>query len=872
MDAAFPSWMSRVAGLAAVVAFMLTSPLDADEINFDRDIRPILSDKCFHCHGPDQKTREADLRLDTRAGAMGNDDATGAVIPGKPDDSELWRRVSSRDASEQMPPADSGRSLSDAERDLLRRWIAEGAPWTEHWAFVPPGSPPLPSVKQESWSRTPVDRFILARIEQAGLRPSPEASKETLIRRVTIDLTGLPPTIDEIDAFLADNSPAAYDKVVDRLLASPRYGERMVWDWLDAARYADSNGYQGDPERTMWPWRDWVIRALNDNMPFDQFTIEQIAGDRLPDATLEQVVATGFNRNHMFNGEGGRIAEETRVENVMDRAETTATVWLGMTLGCARCHDHKYDPITQRDYYRFYAFFNNTSENGGASGSARRGQIEPLVAVPSPEESQKLAPLQEERAKLLKTLQESEDRLKVPAASAHNDPTDAGKKNASGAAAPAEATKPSADKSVDKPAEAKRATISEETGKNLAIAVEKRSTEQLKQLSEVFRAEFPEYAKQLDQWQQVTGRIKSVESGIPKVMVMDTLPSPRTTHILVRGAYNQTAEEVTSGWPAIFERKEVPSDPDRLDLARWLVSPENPLTARVTVNRYWQLFFGRGLVKTPEDFGVQGEKPSHPQLLDWLASRFVESGWDVKQMHRLLVTSAVYRQSSKLSPELLQRDPENVLLARAPRYRWPSWILRDQALAASGLLVERLGGPPVMPYQPSGLWAEATFGKKKYVQDHGEALYRRSVYTFWRRIIGPPVFFDSASRQTCAVKQTRTNTPLHALTTLNDVTFVESARKLAEVVLQNSRESTDAALALAFRRTTSRHPSSREKELLKQAFENARQNLAGQSERIQQLLGVGESARDEKLNAEQHAAMTSVCLLLLNLDETLSKQ
>ena len=624
---------------------------------------------------------------------------------------------------------------------------ARGEETDRHWSFVPPVRPALPATRDVAWPRGAIDRFVLARLQQERISPSQPASKTQLIRRLTLDLTGLPPSPAEVDTFLADDRPDAYERLVDRLLASPRYGERMVWDWLDAARYADTNGYQGDPERTMWPWRDWVVQAMNANMPYDQFTIEQLAGDLLPDAQPEQILATGFNRNHMYNGEGGRIPEETRVENVMDRTETTTTVWLGLTVGCCRCHDHKFDPISQKEYFQFYAFFNNTSE----AGDGRSGQIPPVLEWRPP-----------------------------------------------GGAADAEPV---------------------------------------------------------------------------KVMVMDET-EPRATQLLARGSYNKpVGDPIPAGVPGVLPPLETENNraANRLDLARWIVDPGHPLTARVAVNRYWQLFFTHGLVKTPEDFGVQGERPSHPELLDWLAVEFVRSGWDVKHMHRLIVTSATYRQSSHVNSELLERDPDNRLLARAARYRLPSWMIRDVALAASGLLVGQLGGSPVNPYQPDGIWAEATFGKKKYEQDHGEQLYRRSLYTFWRRIVGPTLFFDTASRQTCTVKQLRTNTPLHALVTLNDVTYIEAARALAERVLLAESE-TDARIETIFRRATARRPTEAELAILRTQLEELRDMFADDPIAAEQLLAIGEHLRSPQLDPLDHAAYTALTNLILNLDESLSRE
>jgi Protein of unknown function (DUF1553)/Protein of unknown function (DUF1549)/Planctomycete cytochrome C len=708
---------------------------DAKGVDFGREVLPILSDNCFRCHGPDATARKGKLRLDVHAGAL------RVIVPGKSGESELYRRVVSAEPREVMPPPKATKKLTANQIDTLRRWIDEGATWGQHWAFVAPKRPSIPQTRNPNpETRNPIDSFIVSRLEREQLRPSPEADRLTLLRRVTLDLTGLPPTPEEVARARNDKQEGWYERVVERLLASPHYGERMVWEWLDAARYADSNGYQGDGERTMWPWRDWAVDALNSNLPFDQFTIQQLAGDLLPNATTEQKLATGFNRNHMINGEGGRIAEENRVDYVMDMAETTGTVWLGLTFNCCRCHDHKFDPLTMREYYGLFAFFNQTPVNGGGGNPA----TPPIIEI---------------------------------------------------------------------------------TPRNHSAKV--------------------------------------------KVMVMEDLPKRRDTFMYVRGSYEKPGEKVEAIFPAALGSAK-PQAANRLDLARWLVSPENPLTARVTVNRVWQQFFGTGLVKTSEDFGVQGEKPSHPELLDWLAVEF-QRAWDMKALHRLIVTSATYRQSSKVTPTLLERDPSNRLLARGPRFRLPSWMIRDQALAASGLLVRTMGGPPVKPYQPSGVWEEATFGRKRYQQDKGEALYRRSVYTFWRRIIGPTPFFDATARQVCIVKPTRTNSPLHALTTLNDVTFVEAARVLAERVLTLGG-TPEERVERAFQRVLARKPTKPERDVLLACVSRSRREFANDAAAAKKLLAVGDSKRDEKLDAVEHAAYTAVCLAILNLDETLTKE
>jgi len=761
--------------------------LGDEAITFNRDIRPIFSDTCFKCHGFDRNARQADLRLDIREDALAVRGDVTPIVPGDPGHSDVVRRITATNLDERMPPADSNRSLTPEQIELIRTWIAQGAEYQPHWSLVAPVSPAPPVVDDQRWVRNPIDRFVLARQAKAGMSPSPEAGKSTLIRRATLDLTGLPPTPSEVTAFLADDSPEAYERAVERLLASPRYGERMVLEWLDAGRYADSNGYQSDGTRTLWPWRDWAIRRLNENQPFDQFTVEQLAGDLLPNSTIDQRVATGFNRNHPLNGEGGRIAEESRNDYVMDRVETTSTVWLGLTLGCCRCHDHKYDPFTQRDYYRLFAYFNNVNETGAVD---RGGNAAPVVQLITPEHETALAELR------------------------------------SGVAA-AEGRLNAALEGID----AARAELAAERKK-----------------------------------------LADFEAGIPQSMVMEELPQPRESFILVRGIYDKHGERVEPGVPASLPPPAPDAPSNRLGLARWLVDRANPLTARVTVNRYWQMFFGTGLVRTPEDFGTQGEPPSHPELLDWLAVRFVESGWNVKAMHRLIVTSATYRQSSFAAPELLERDPANRLLARGPRHRLSAFALRDQALAVSGLLVDRLGGPPVRPYQPAGVWEDATLGKIRYEQDHGDNLYRRSLYTFWRRTVGPTMFFDVSPRNVCTVRLPRTNTPLQALILMNDLTYIEAARALAQRLLSETSLTPDERIARAFLLATARQPRSEEQIVLTRALDQFRRRYQADREAAQKLAGAGEAPRDANLDVAELAALTAVTSLILNLDEVMTKE
>jgi hypothetical protein len=753
-------------------------------IVFSRDVLPIISENCLKCHGPDEKARKAKLRLDTREGVL------GVVVAGKSSESELIRRVTAGSEDEVMPPPSSTRKLTTQQKEALRRWVDQGARWGKHWAYDTLQRPPLPTVHGSRWCRNAIDRFVLARLEQAGFAPSPEADKETLIRRVALDLTGLPPSLKEVDDFLADSSADAYEKVVDRLLSSERYGERMAMSWLDCARYADTNGYQNDFARSMWLWRDWVIDAFNRNMPFDQFTIEQMAGDMLPKATLHQRIASGFNRNNRTVTEAGSIDEEWRVENTVDRVETTAATFLGLTMGCARCHDHKFEPISQKEFYRFYGFFNNVNEKGVYT--EQRGNVAPLVAISTPRDQARMTQL-----------------------------------------------------------------LGRITLEVFRKYFGKRSPESDKRLPQLAK-EATNYAKEM-----------------PSVMVMEELSKPRDTYILKRGRYDMpdTSQKLTPGVPACLPSLPPGVAQNRLGLARWLVDPGNPLTPRVTVNRFWQEYFGVGLVKTAEDFGVRGEVPSHQELLDWLATEFIRSGWDAKGIQRLIVTSATYRQSSKI---IDTKDPENRLLARGPRFRLPAETVRDNALAISGLLTEKIGGPSVRPYQPPKLWEELAggAGEGPYVQDKGANLYRRSLYVYRKRTVPHPVIatFDAPSREICQVKRQRTNTPLQALELLNDVTYVEAARCLAQRMLTEGGATPRPRLRYAFRLATARRPSDSELDLLSQALERYLSIYRKDQTTAKELVHHGEAPVNGALDPVVLAAHTSVASVILNLDETITKE
>jgi mono/diheme cytochrome c family protein len=753
----------------------------ADPVDFRREILPILSENCFTCHGPDAQARKAGLRLDVKESALRT--AEPVIVPGKSGESEIIERVTSKDVDEVMPPPKSGKKLTYEQIERIRKWIDQGARWSNHWAFEPVTRPTAPPVRNKTWIKNSIDVYILARIESEGLVPSPTAERATLIRRLTLDLTGLPPTPDEVDAFLADTRASAYEALVDRLLSSPRYGERMAMDWLDGARYADTNGFQNDFARTMWPWRDWVIAAFNRNQPFDRFVIEQIAGDLLKGASLEQRIATGFSRNNRTVTEAGSIDEEYRVENTVDRVETTSMVFLGLTLGCARCHDHKFDPVSQAEFYQFYGFFNSVNEQGVYTET--RGNVPPLIKLPTAADRKKL----DELATAIATARASGDKARI---------------------------------------------------------------------------------------EKSTKEKEEYEKNLTSVMVMEDRPTPRDTFLLKRGRYDmpETGKKLEPGVPACLPPLPAGAGRDRLGLAQWLASPANPLTARVTVNRIWQHHFGTGLVKTAENFGIQGEPPSHPELLDWLAAELVHSGWDVKALHRRIVTSATYRQVSVATPALVARDPENRMLARGPRFRLPAEVLRDNALAIAGSLVERIGGPSIKPYQPAGLWEELAggAGEAPYVQDTGPRLYGRSLYVYRKRTVPHPAMatFDAPSREICQVKRPRTNTPLQALELLNDVTFVEAARQLAELALEQGGSSPEERITFAFRRALARLPTPRELEILRRGLDRYRKDFEADRQAAGQLIRHGASPPDAKIDPISLAAHTATASVILNLDETIT--
>ncbi|MEX2640288.1 MAG: DUF1553 domain-containing protein [Balneolales bacterium] len=1081
----FPACSTRQVHVLGTVSVLLVFILSgcsegdeyADELNipevvdFNHDVRGILSESCFACHGPDAMARETELRLDTEEGAfiaLGDDEDYYAIVPGKPHESDLYKRIISDDPDYAMPPEDSNLNLSKREIALLKKWIEQGAEFKPHWSFIPPEKAAPPPVEDEQWIQNPIDHFILARLEDRDMAPSPRTDRETLLRRVSFDLTGLPPTLEDLDRFLSDRSPDAYEKAVDRLLASPAYGERMAMEWLDVARYADTHGYQDDGPNEMWPWRDWVIDAFNRNMPFDQFTTWQLAGDLFPEPTLEQKLATGFNRVHMQSQEGGIVEEEYRVEYVAERVYGTATAFMGLTMQCARCHDHKFDPISEKEYYRFSAFFNNVDDRGqipnkGAAGptillpdSAARQQIDYLKSAIT-EQEQNLRLLREagtegfgrwqptsvkafrpEDHGLVAYLsmdavqgdtavaaQGSEDPARISGTLLEVEGTMGGALefekgnhiNLGRKIALFERTDPfsfsfwinPSDTSREVPVLVKTGSIhignrgydvslfenrlslrlshgwpfnalqvkSVDTlptnvwshitvtydgssraggvtfyingdtmeavtlhdnlfkkilidpeeprygGQNLLIG-ERSSFEDIRykglrldeikifgrrlsaaevlvlagrgELSEIL-ALAPEqytdrhkellldhyllrhnadYTSYLDKLQALRIEESNLTDTLREVMVMRERIIPRPSFIRMRGQYDNLGEEVDPGVPgAVLEfGDDLPQN--RLGLARWLLSADNPLTSRVLVNRYWQLFFGQGIVDTPDDFGNQGSMPTHPHLLDWLAVTFRENGWNMKELHKMMVLSETYRQSSVVRPELVEKDPQNKLLARGPRYRLPAEMVRDNALVASGLIVDQVGGPSVKPYQPEGLWQETTSGRHltDYVQDHGDSLYRRSLYTFWKRTSPPPgmTTFDASIRSHPEVKRQHTSTPLQALHTLNDPIYVEASRMLAERMMKEGGQSLGDQITFAFRAATSRKPSERELEIVKALYEEELRSYQAEPERSAALLSVGEYPLDETLDTTELAARTMVASTILNLDKTITKE
>ena len=860
-----------------VVATPVVNGSAADEISFNRDIRPILSENCFACHGPDKRAREADRRLDTLEGALADNDGIRAIVPGDLAKSELWLRVSSSDRDEVMPPPKSEKKLNPAQIALLKRWIEQGAKYESHWAFIPPQRPRVPGnaefelriaewEKRDStrgaelrarvaelaqWPRNPIDNFILERLLREGLTPSAQASPEMLVRRLHYDLTGLPPTLEEMELGRKSAISNQQSAITERLLASPRYGEKLAVHWLDLARYADTHGYHLDAGREQWPWRDWVIEAFNRNLAFDQFVTWQLAGDLLPNATIEQKLATGFVRNNMVNFEGGAIAEEYLAAYIKDRVSTVGTVFLGLTVACAECHDHKFDPVSQRDYYQLYAYFNSVPEKG-LDGS--QGNAAPLLELPVPAE------LQRKLDELAGQIQATEKEIAALAPAADTEQTHWEQTAINGST---------------------QQGIPKEITQILTVLSEKRTDEQRKQLTRYYREKVsPTLRAPTARLAQLQQQLNDEQKKRPTVMVMQEMEKPRDSFILVRGQYNAPGEKVAPALPAALGPVPADAPQNRLALAKWLTDPRHPLMARVTANRFWKNVMGTGIVKTVNDFGSQGEWPKHPELLDWLACEFVESGWDVKHLVRLIVSSAAYQQSANVSRELLERDPDNRLHARGPRFRLSAEEVRDTALAVSGLLIPKIGGPSVYPYQPPGLWEELNsrddsrkWTAQFFEQSHGPDLYRRSLYTFWKRTSPPPqmLTFDAPDREVCTASRERTNTPLQALVTLNETGFVEASRKLAERAMREGGATSADRARFAFRMATARLPNERELVMLTELFDKAKSRFAPQPDQAVKLLSIGEIKRDETLDPAELAAWTMVASTILNLDETLTK-
>ncbi len=1006
---------------------------------FNRDIRPILSDACFPCHGFDASKRKADLRLDTSEGAFAGHKGHQAIKAGDLQGSELWRRINSTDPKAVMPPPSSGKKLKPEQIQLLREWILAGAVYQKHWAFEAPVRPELPIIKQSEWPHNEIDRFVLAELEQKHLEPAPCAGKETLIRRATLDLTGLPPTLQEVDAFLADQKPDAYERLVDKLLQSPHYGEHMARYWLDVARYGDTHGLHLDNERSIWPYRDWVVEAFNQNLPFDQFTIWQLAGDLLPNPTREQLVASGYNRCNVSTSEGGAIDEEFQVRYAVDRVEATSTAWLGLTMGCAVCHDHKLDPILQKEFYQVFSIFNNIAEKAMDGNALLPPPSLPLPSVVQQKQLDKLAArrteLEQQRHDLIVRLNYTDPatitdtakpepkeiiwveddfppkaeisndgkepekwitRSKGPVLSGERalrcsgkrfhqiffsncenplmigpgdrlfayvylDPNDLPKSvmlqyhttgwhtranwgdpeaiplgNKSKSEKTQLGPLPSAGKwvrmevtaatlglkpgtkitgmaftqvdgtaywdkaglvSANNPAEDPTLSLAAWIKTETALGRESKSPREIKEtlkkeaakwetaerekvrdyfLSSVYADPQSALAPIRTELASLQEKREALEKDMTSTMISRELDEPRPAWVLIRGQYDKHGEPVGPGVPAVLPPLPASEKTNRLTFARWLVDPKHPLTARVTVNRFWQHFFGIGIVKTAEDFGTRGEWPSHPELLDWLATEFIRSRWDVKHMVRLMVTSATYCQESRVTPQLAELDPENRLLARGPRYRLEAETLRDNALALSGLLNPKMGGRGMHPYQPAGIWEAVgytTSNTAKYTQDHGDDIFRRSLYLFWKRTAPPPVMvtFDAPSREQCRARRERTNTPLQALLTMNETMYFESARHLAHRMLREGGMDDSDRLRYGFRLATGRPPNGKESAVLLESLAAQRARYRGDVEASKKVISVGETPVPEDVPAPELAAYTMVANLLLNLDEVVTK-
>jgi hypothetical protein len=829
--------LAWLAFLLAGSAARADRPLPAT-VDFNRDVRPILADNCYACHGPDKNKRKARLRLDEKAGLFSSHGSTRLIVPGKPEQSELFRRVITADAEERMPDPKSGKKLSDRQIALLKKWIEQGAEWKGHWAYLKPVRPPLPAVDEPGFVHTPVDRFILARLREESLVHAPEADRVTLVRRLYFDLLGLPPEKGEVDAFVNDRDPNAYEKLVDRLLASPHYGERMAMYWLDLVRYADSIGYHSDNPMNVSPYRDYAIHAFNVNKPFDQFTVEQLAGDLLPNPTTEQKVASAYNRLLQTTEEGGAQPKEYEAKYAADRVRNLSAVWLGTTMGCCQCHDHKFDPFTMRDFYSMASFFADVQE-------AAVGRREPGIPVPSGEQAAALQKLDEQMAPLQKVL-----ATQTPELDAAEPRWEAGLRVADVRKLP----KPLVDALLREPG--------------------KRTPQQKQEVAAHYRTVAPELKATRDELAALKRQRDALDAAVPRCLI-SVAGSPRVVHLLQRGNWlDESGPVMSPATPPVLPPLGVTGRrATRLDLAHWLVSRDNPLTARVFTNRLWKLFFGQGLSKSLEDLGSQGEAPTHPELLDYLAVEFMDSGWDVKHVVKLLVLSGTYRQSSKPTDEQKERDPYNRLLARQGRFRLDAEMVRDNALALSGLLVGKVGGPSVKPYQPAGYWAALNFPPREWQSDKGEGLYRRGLYTHWQRTFPHPslLAFDAPSREECCVDRPRSNIPQQALVLLNDPTYVEAARVFAERILKEGGAGVEDRIRWAFGCALSRQPRDEEVKVLAALYAKHAREYTQDAESARKLLGTGDHPLPEDADVAELAAWTSVARAILNLHETITR-
>jgi len=984
-SAAFPSnskvYRRLQHGLMILLALLSVTSAElaaAGPIQFHRDIRPILADNCFTCHGPDKGKRKAHLRLDTRDGLFSAIDKSYPIVPSKPEQSDVYRRITTRDPDDLMPKTQTGQRLAPQQIDLIKRWIEQGAKWEGHWAYTPPVRPQVPEVKRSSWPLNTIDHFILARLQTEKLHPSADADKRTLLRRLNFDLIGLPPTPEEVKAFEADKSPQAYEKAVDRLLASPHYGERMAESWLDEVRYADTDGFHADNYRSVYPYRDYVIRAFNTNMPFDRFTWEQIAGDLLPNPTRDQIIASTYNRLSRSTEEGGAQPKEYMAKYAADRVRTTSETWLGSTMGCCECHDHKFDPFLTKDFYAFEAFFADIKEQGVG--------VRETTMVPTDEQAPEMKKLESKIAELEKRLDTStpefesaqaewEKSLTAPQlildnwfsigpftaksfdaaydttyepekeidlsrtnaagglkwvpqptfkdGEVHNDlqgatsatylyrtihalsartlklflgSDDAIKVWLNGKSVLANKIKRGAtpdEEQIDVQLQAGenkllmkivndqansgfyfQAGVASKPLASFQIPAKDRTAVQKTELAKYYRSIAPQLEKTRVDLASTKAAQTEFLKGVPTTLATVSV-EPRVTRVLPRGNWMSDAGEiVTPAVPAFLAH--APSGRERatrLDLAKWLVSRDNPLTARVYVNRLWKLYFGTGISKTLDDFGTRGEWPTHPELLDWLATEFMDSGWDVKHMVKLMVMSHTYRQAAVASKKLRERDPDNRLLARQSSFRLDAEMVRDNALAVSGLLVDKIGGPSVKPYQPDGYWDQLNFPKRTYVSDHGDALYRRGLYTFWCRTFLQPSLqaFDASSREECTIERVNSNTPLQALALLNDPTYVEAARSLAEHIVRHGGSNVDDRINWTFMRTLDRKPNKKEEDLLRKLFDQEYSRYGHDVADAKELISVGERPVPKDLNARELAAWTSVARVVLNLHETITR-